>query len=81
MLDVQHNKPVSLEQATSDRNTYSWGRVGVHNIVLTLLPSGEQGKAAAAAVATNLQASLPHVRIGLFVGLGAGIPRYKTDVS
>jgi hypothetical protein len=38
------------------------------------MPAGEYGSLSAANTAAGLRSSLPHIRIGLLVGIGAGIP-------
>ncbi|KAK3343460.1 nucleoside phosphorylase domain-containing protein, partial [Lasiosphaeria hispida] len=58
--------------AASDRNHYSTGRIGRHNVVLALLPS--IGKAAAAGAAASLRASYCNVRVALLVGICGGVP-------
>ncbi|KAK5747555.1 hypothetical protein LTR17_000198 [Elasticomyces elasticus] len=74
MFDEEHDEPEDFEQNASDINAYSWGRMGKHKVVIASLPSAEYGTNAAATVAQALRSSLPHVRIGLLVGIGAGIP-------
>lgn len=74
MLDKEHYPPESFMKNAADQNTYSWGRIGHHNIVIASLPSGRYGVTAAAITAHSLSSSLPHVHIGLLVGIGAGIP-------
>ena len=54
---------------------YTWGRVGEHNIVIASLPTWFYGTTEAATTASNLLSSLPGIRIGLLVGIGAGIAR------
>ncbi|THX80238.1 hypothetical protein D6D05_04621, partial [Aureobasidium pullulans] len=56
-----------------DPNAYSWGKIGKHYVVVAALPSGEYGLMSTATVAQGLHPSLPHVRIGLLVGIGAGV--------
>ena len=74
MLDERHNKPRDFVKNQSDPNSYTWGRVAEHNVVIASLASGEYGIVSAADTANGLRGSLPHIRIGLFVGIGAGIP-------
>ncbi|WXC54083.1 hypothetical protein SNK03_000088 [Fusarium graminearum] len=80
MLEDVHSPPERFEQNPSDDNLYTWGRVGVHNIVLALLPSGTFGVVAAAHTVAQLMSSLPHIRIGLLVGIGGGIPVEGRDI-
>lgn len=75
-LDDRHEAPEDFEQHPSDTNSYTWGRIGKHNIVIASLPAGVYGTTAAATTASNLLASLPAIKIGLLVGIGGGIPRH-----
>ncbi|KAF2721892.1 purine and uridine phosphorylase [Polychaeton citri CBS 116435] len=75
MLDERYNDPPpGFRKNVSDDNAYSWGRVGKHNVVISSLPAGQYGTNATATIAQGLRSSLPHIRIGLLVGIGAGIP-------
>ncbi|SMR59383.1 unnamed protein product [Zymoseptoria tritici ST99CH_1E4] len=74
MLDERHQEPDGFHQFLRDDNVYSWGRIAKHNIVIASLPDGEYGLVSAAVTVSGLRASLPHIRIGLMVGIGAGIP-------
>ncbi|KAK2811628.1 hypothetical protein FQN50_001970 [Emmonsiellopsis sp. PD_5] len=71
MLDEVHP---SLPQDTSDRNTYTLGRMGVHNVVMACLPSGVKGTISAARVANDMLSTFKSLRFGLMVGIGGGVP-------
>ncbi|KAJ5641187.1 hypothetical protein N7490_005187 [Penicillium lividum] len=75
MLDERHDKPNGFIQHQADTNSYTWGRVGEHNVVIASLPAGLYGTTSAATTASNLLSSLPQIRIGLLVGIGGGIAR------
>jgi len=75
MLDEEHGKPLDFVQPVTDTNSYTWGCIGDHNIVIASLPAGTYGTTQAAATALPMLSSFPNIRIGLFVGIGAGIPR------
>jgi nucleoside phosphorylase len=75
MLDEEHGKPLDFVQPATDTNSYTWGRIGNHNIVVTSLPAGAYGTTSAATTALPMLSSFPNIRIGLLVGIGAGIPR------
>ncbi|KAF2173437.1 hypothetical protein M409DRAFT_61847 [Zasmidium cellare ATCC 36951] len=83
MLDEQHAEPEDFEQPQNDTNTYRWGHIGAglnyHNIVIASLP-GVYGIASAATTAKEMSISHPHIRFGLLVGIGAGVPRPDHDV-
>ncbi|KAI1740709.1 nucleoside phosphorylase domain-containing protein [Xylaria scruposa] len=70
MLDEEHQR---LRTQPGDPNSYVLGRLHDHNVVLACLPS-QQGKGAAATVATNMSRSFPLVKWRLFVGIGGGVP-------
>ncbi|ETS77442.1 hypothetical protein PFICI_11316 [Pestalotiopsis fici W106-1] len=75
LLDDRHDAPEGFHQHSSDENSYTWGRIGEHNIVIASLPAGVYGLASAATTALDLIRSLPYIRIGLLVGIGGGIAR------
>ncbi|GKU11826.1 unnamed protein product, partial [Fusarium langsethiae] len=75
LLHDRHDAPHGFDQHQSDTNSYSWGRIGEHNVVIASLPAGVYGTTSAATTASNLIHSLPHIRIGLLVGIGGGIAR------
>ncbi|EGX50181.1 hypothetical protein AOL_s00076g256 [Orbilia oligospora ATCC 24927] len=66
MLDHIHEGPFS------NKNSYTLGRMGVHNIVIAVMP--EIGNNTAATVATQLLNDFKSIRFGLLVGIGGGIP-------
>ncbi|EXM12425.1 hypothetical protein FOTG_19074 [Fusarium oxysporum f. sp. vasinfectum 25433] len=75
LLHDRHDAPQGFDQHQSDTNSYTWGRIGNHNVVIVSLPAGVYGATLAATTASNLIHSLPHIRIGLLVGIGGGIAR------
>lgn len=77
-LDDVHESPERFEQNASDQNSYTWGRMGKHNIVIVSLPEGTDGTAAAATTTSKLLSSLPQIRIGLLVGIGGGVAQPHT---
>jgi nucleoside phosphorylase len=64
----------SLPAPKGDDNAYFLGRIGLHNVVITCLPSGRYGPVPAAAVATRMLSTFPSIRFGLMVGIGGGVP-------
>ncbi|KAF3152806.1 hypothetical protein TWF569_002631 [Orbilia oligospora] len=66
MLDHIHEDPFS------NKNSYTLGRMGAHNIVIAVMP--EIGNNTAATVATQLLNDFKSIRFGLLVGIGGGIP-------
>jgi len=77
MLDERHGKPDDFEKPSSDKNSYHWGRIGDHNIVIASLAAGVYGTTSAATTAIHMLSSFPNIKVGLMVGIGAGIPRPK----
>jgi nucleoside phosphorylase len=75
LLDERHDEPHGFSQHPSDTNSYTWGRMGKHNIVIASLAAGVYGTTSAATTASSLLSSLPQIRIGLLVGIGGGIAR------
>ena len=57
---------------SGDSNTYRNGRIGMHNVVLMLLPS--MGKVSVAGSAASLRASYVGVRLAFLVGVCGGVP-------
>lgn len=75
MLDEKHGKPVDFVQPHNDTNSYTWGHIGEHNVVIASLAAGVYGTTSAASTALPMLSSFPQIRIGLLVGIGAGIAR------
>ncbi|TDZ34958.1 Vegetative incompatibility protein HET-E-1 [Colletotrichum spinosum] len=71
MLDNIHEP---LAKSPKDSNTYVFGDMCGHNVVIACLPSGQYGIAKAAIVANNMQWSFPCLAIRLMVGIGGGAP-------
>jgi nucleoside phosphorylase len=72
-LDETHGNP--QRRHSCDKNIYTLGRIGGHNVVLAVLPSGEDGKVAAAVAAQQLLSTFTKIRFGLMVGIGGGAPK------
>ena len=71
MLDEEHEE---LPQNDNDENTYKYGSIQGHNIVVACMPPGQPGKVSASRLVQSLLTSFPNLRIQLFVGIGGGIP-------
>ena len=72
ILDEHHDP---LPTAPSDNNTYSFGSIGRHNIVVASLGAGDYGNVSASAVANDMRHCFKSVKYGLMVGIAGGIPR------
>ncbi|PTB63677.1 purine and uridine phosphorylase [Trichoderma citrinoviride] len=78
MLDEELEGPDLAEP--DDSNTYCFGRIGEHRIVIGCLPSGRYGTSSAARVAQDMRRSFPRLRFGLMVGIGGGAPTSEHDI-
>ncbi len=76
MLDREHPR---LPAKQGDTNMYILGELSGHHIVLACLP-GNQGKGAAAIVATNMDRTFPSIHSRFLVGVGGGVPSDKHDI-
>ena len=71
MLDDEHDL-IPLD--ASDKNSYTLGRIGKHNVVLACLSAGAIGTIPAATAAFQMARSFKNLRFGLLVGIGGGVP-------
>lgn len=78
MLDEEHGKPT--RQDPKDKNNYTLGRVGQHNIVIACLPGGVCGTISAATVAIQMLSSFGSIKFGLMIGIGGGVPSSVHDI-
>lgn len=77
-IDDEHEPPSRIHR--HDENHYALGRVGRHNVVMAVLPSGEHGVAAATRAATDMRHTFPNVRVCLIVGIVGGAPSQDHDI-
>ncbi|KAJ5993429.1 nucleoside phosphorylase domain-containing protein [Penicillium sp. IBT 35674x] len=77
MLDEIH--PL-LPRLPKDQNTYIFGSIGKHNVVIASLPTGAYGNTSAATVAMQMLSSFHAIRFGLMVGIGSGVPSSNADI-
>lgn len=79
MLDEEF--PDEFERDHNDTNTYCFGKIHNHYVVIACLPSERYGTNSAAIVATNMMRSFSSsLRIGLLVGVGAGAWSPDNDI-
>ena len=79
-LDLEWNR--GFGKAEGDRNTYTFGRLGKHNVVLVHLPG--TGNTDSGAVAGSLRMSFSSIRIAFIVGICGASPKNpstKDDVG
>ncbi len=72
MLDTKHP---TLQLGDNDSNTYTYGSINRHNVVIACMPPGMPGPVSAQKLVQPLNKSFPNMRIHLFVGIGGGVPR------
>ncbi|KAL4934552.1 uncharacterized protein BDV17DRAFT_278716 [Aspergillus undulatus] len=77
VLDETHD---SLDQPSTDHNSYTLGRRAGHNVVLACLLSGVYGTTSAATVLSHMLPTFPSLRFGLMVGIGGGVPSKGGDI-
>ncbi|KAK8054716.1 hypothetical protein PG994_009783 [Apiospora phragmitis] len=65
----------------TESKLYSFGRIGVQNVVAACLPAGQMGTNPAATVASQMQQSFPSLRFGVLVGIGGGVPRLDDEIE
>ncbi|KAK5701320.1 hypothetical protein LTR17_022692 [Elasticomyces elasticus] len=73
MLDEEHPR---LPQSHTNHNAYTLGSIYGHNVVIASLPMA--GNAPAATVVAQMVNTFSHLRFGLLVGIGGGVPT-RTD--
>ncbi|GAM42382.1 hypothetical protein TCE0_044r16304 [Talaromyces pinophilus] len=77
MLDEEFIGP---ETDDKDDNTYIYGRIAKHYVVIGCLPAGRYGTNSAARVARDMVRSFPHLRFALMVGIGGGAPTKDNNI-
>ncbi|PNP46436.1 hypothetical protein THARTR1_10758 [Trichoderma harzianum] len=77
MLDSIH---IPLPRREGDSNTYTFGRIAEHNVVIACLPATQYGTNNAATVASNMSRSFSSITIRLMVGIGGGVPDGGIDI-
>ncbi|KAJ5759002.1 hypothetical protein N7520_006158 [Penicillium odoratum] len=63
-----------------DRNTYTYGRIGSHYVLITCLESAQYGISSASDAADDMRSSFPMIRLLLIVGIAGGIPTSSNDI-
>ncbi|KAK1238101.1 hypothetical protein MKX08_002680 [Trichoderma sp. CBMAI-0020] len=78
MLDEDLAGPELAED--NDSNTYFFGRIGKHRIVISCLPPGHRGTTPATRLAKDMMRSFPQLRFLLMVGTAGGVPTEERDI-
>ncbi|OOF95982.1 hypothetical protein ASPCADRAFT_168832 [Aspergillus carbonarius ITEM 5010] len=80
MMDEEHGEP-QTPPARADNNSYFLGSMGQYKIVVACLPLHQPGSSPAVAAAKEMLFTFPRIRVGLLVGIGAGIPDIENDLD
>ncbi|PYI07298.1 nucleoside phosphorylase [Aspergillus sclerotiicarbonarius CBS 121057] len=80
MMDEEHGEP-QTPPAGADNNSYFLGSMGKFKIVVACLPLHQSGPSVALAAAKEMLFTFPKIRVGLLVGIGAGIPDINNDLD
>jgi nucleoside phosphorylase len=64
----------------NDNNTYMYGCISGHKVVIGCLPTGRYGISSATSVAKDMVRSFPNLRFALMVGIGGGAPTRERDI-
>lgn len=78
MRDLRYEGPETAE--VNDNNTYAFGCINKHQVVIGTLPGGQYGTNSAASVARDMVRSFPNLRFALMVGIGGAAPTKKNDI-
>ena len=78
-LDEEYDR-AEYVSALMDENSYTFGTMGKHHVVIAVMPAGEYGLSSAATVARDMIRSFPNLRIGMMVGIGGGAPSKAHDI-
>ncbi|KAK6519660.1 hypothetical protein TWF281_003482 [Arthrobotrys megalospora] len=80
MLDDEFDLSDKLDISIKDDNTYAYGVINGHYVVIGCLPVGCYGTVSAATVAKDMIRSFPNLRFALMVGIAGGAPTPENDV-
>lgn len=74
MLDDENETPDDIDNE-ADENTYKFGIMAGHNVVLATCPQGMTGNVNVSSITGPLSKTFPNIRITLLVGIGGGVPQ------
>jgi len=75
-VEAIYTMMVESQDASGDRNTYTLGRIGRHNVVLAYMPGMSQINSTT--VAAHFNKSFPKIWLGLVVGICGGVHSFWT---
>lgn len=70
----------SLKKQPNDHNTYRFGWIGEHTVVVACLPLGVYGTTSAATVVSQMLSSFSLLQFWFMVCSGGGVPGEKADI-
>ncbi|KAL2845287.1 purine and uridine phosphorylase [Aspergillus pseudoustus] len=79
MLDEVHSEP-AISRSPTDQNSYTFGKIGHHNVVIACLPNGVYGTTSATTVAMDMISTFQSLRFGMMVGIAGGVPSEQADI-
>ncbi|KAI1738181.1 nucleoside phosphorylase domain-containing protein [Xylaria scruposa] len=81
VIDIfDHNWDIqSFSTMEGDKNTYSVGRIGCHNVVLVHMPG--MGRTSAATAAASCRTSFPSINLALVVGICGAVPFHRRSAE
>lgn len=77
MLDEEHLPP--KYDARYDENTYVFGAINGHAVVIATCPQGLTGNVNAGHLTGAMFKSFRNIRVAVLVGIGGGIPRHQAS--
>ncbi|KAF3933589.1 hypothetical protein ABW19_dt0205561 [Dactylella cylindrospora] len=78
LLDIEHNFPSF--PSSENKNVYTLGTIGWHNVVIATPCNGYYGSSSAAPTVTELLKDFRDIKIILMVGVGGCVPSESRDV-
>ncbi|KAK8105219.1 hypothetical protein PG999_008578 [Apiospora kogelbergensis] len=64
-----------------EKNIYTFGRIGPHNVVVLCLPACQTGTNLAATVVEEMTSKFRSLRFGVLVGIGGGVPNLDREID
>lgn len=80
MLDTLFEAPKDFIQPPFDSNTYTYGSIRKHNVVIANLPIDSHHTVATATTAQSLVSSFPNIQFTLLVGIGGAVLKPDHDI-
>ena len=78
LLDEEYEPPKI--DTRRDDNSYTFGAIGQHKIVIACLPKGRYGNISAALIGERMRQTFLNIQFGLIVGIAGGAPSQKHDI-